>query len=340
MVSPPKEERAILESFRQGTAPRIVKRQASRGTIPVAAEELLEILILLTSDHDPTCSETAKKTLASWPVEKCAQALAAPDASPEVLAYFASQKSVPDSLVSAIANHANADDHALAPLAPRLSLQQIEGIAASQARLGHLPGFVKAVLTRPDLPAELRQRLEALPRPSGADDPAQVMEALSREEEHEAHAPDDRKRERISLTQKVARLSVSERVQVALKGTKDERLLLVRDPSKVVYRAVLASPKLGDSEVENFASMKNIAEEALRILGTQRSFLKNYGVVRNLVNNPRTPLDVSLGLLNRFTDHDLKYLTKNRNVPETLRNMALKLHKTRSSSRGGSGGGH
>lgn len=340
MVSPPKEERAILESFRQGTAPPIIKRQASRGTIPVAAEELLEILILLTSDPDPTCSETAKKTLASWPAEKCAQALAAPDASPEALAYFASQKNVPDTLVSLIAAHAHAGDRTLAPLAPRLSLQQIEGIAASQTRLGHLAGFVKAVLTRQDLPAELRQRLEAPPPPSGADDHAQVMEALSREEEHEAHAADDQKRERISLTQKVARLSVSERVQVALKGSKDERLLLVRDPSKVVYRAVLASPKLGDSEVENFASMKNIAEEALRILGTQRNFLKNYGVVRNLVNNPRTPLDVSLGLLNRFTDNDLKYLTKNRNVPETLRNMALKLHKTRTSSRSGSGGGH
>ena len=339
MVSPPKEERAILESFRQSTVPPIIKRQASRGTIPVAAEELLEILILLTSDPDPTCSEAAKKTLASWPVEKCALALADPDASPEALAYFASQENVPDTLVSLIAGHANAGDRALMPLTARLPFEQIERIAGHQAQRAHLPGFVKAVLARSDLPAALRQQLEAPPAPSGPEDHAQVIEALSREEEHEAHAPEDQKRERISLTQKVAHMSVSERVQAALKGSKDERLILVRDPSKVVYRAVLSSPKLSDSEVENFASMKNIAEEALRILGTQRNFLKNYGVVRNLVNNPRTPLDVSLGLLNRFTDNDLKYLTKNRNVPETLRNMALKLHKTRTSSRGGSGGG-
>jgi len=163
---------------------------------------------------------------------------------------------------------------------------------------------------------------------------------LSREEEAEAQAPPEQKRERVTLTQKVARLSVSERVQLALKGTKDERMILIRDPNKVVYRAVLQSPKVTDSEIESFASMKNIAEEALRIMASNRKFIKNYAVVRGLVNNPRTPIDVSLPLLNRFTEQDLKFLTKNRNVPETLRSLALKLHKQRTTTRGPGGGGH
>src|SRR3989338_9778940 len=85
-------------------------------------------------------------------------------------------------------------------------------------------------------------------------------------------------------------------------------MLLIRDPSKVVYRAVLQSPKLSDGEVENFATMKNVAEEALRIISGSRKFMKSLIVIRNLVNNPRTPIDVSIPLLNRVPDNELKFL--------------------------------
>src|SRR3989304_1289584 len=120
MASPPsphKEERAILEAIRQGKAPTIVKRQASRGTLPVDAEEMVEILVFPTHAPAPTCSGTARQTLGGWPPEKIAAALAQPEASAEALAYFAAQKDLPESLLTVIAGHANAGDEALAPLA-------------------------------------------------------------------------------------------------------------------------------------------------------------------------------------------------------------------------------
>jgi len=335
MTSPEKEERAILQALREGTAPTVVKRQASRGTVPVAAGEMLEILILLTSDPDPTCSEEAKKTLAGWSMEKCAALLAGPEMSAETLAYFAAKQELPQAVVETIAALPHADDTVLTPLAGRLSLEALRKIAADAGRLEMLPGFVAKLLERKDLPSDLRKHLEDV-HLEQAQAPEKLAEALSREEESEAQAPPEEKRERISLTQKVARMSVSERVQLGLKGNRDERMILIRDPSKVVYRAVLQSPKLTDSEVESFASMKNVAEEALRIMAGNRKFIKNYAVVRGLVNNPRTPIDVSLPLLNRFTEQDLKFLTKNRNVPETLRSLAVKLHKQRTTTRGSS----
>jgi len=343
MASPPsphKEERAILDAIRAGKAPTIVKRQASRGTLPVDAEEMVEILVLLTHDPDPTCSGTARQTLAGWPAEKVAGALAQPDASAEALAYFAAQKDLPDSLFKLIVEHPNAGDEALAPLVPRLSLEQLQAVAAHDTRLPLLPQFVAAALARTDLPAELRGRLEALKKEpeEKAVEGEELAAALAKEEEGEAKAPEEKKRQRISLTVKVARMSVSERVQLALKGTKDERMLLIRDPSKVVYRAVLQSPKLTDGEVENFATMKNIAEEALRIISGSRKFMKSLVVIRNLVNNPRTPIDVSIPLLNRVPDNELKYLGGNRNIPETVRAMAFKLYKQRTESR--KGGSH
>lgn len=339
MVSPPKEERAVLEAIRHGTAPAIIKRQASRGALPVASGEQLEILVLLLADPDPTMSGTARATLAGWPPEKVAEALADSETSADTLAHFAGQKDVADSFVEVIAGHAHADDRALGALAARLSLDKVRAIAAQTARLGELPHFVAALLERMDLPADLRKAVEKI-HLEHQKEQAELEGHLKKEEEEEAHAPEDQKRERISLTQKVARMGTSERMQLALKGSKDERMILIRDPSKVVYRAVLQSPKITDSEIEGFAAMKNIADEALRIMGTSRQFLKIYGVVRNLVNNPRTPLDVSLGLMGRLTESDLKNLSRNRNVPETVRSLALKAYKQKTETRKGPGGGH
>lgn len=330
---PELQERRILETFRKGEAPAAAKRAAARGTMPVAAEELLEILVLLTRDPDPTCSEVAQQTLAGWPPEKCARLLAAPDMAPETLEYFARQSDLADGIAAVIASHPNASDEVLAALAPRLPVEHLQPLLNATDRVPHLPFFVTTVLARTDLPAELRARLEALQSGhQGEEDSGKALLTAAEGDETEAEKKID-KRERVSLTQKLARMGVSERVQQALKGSKEERLVLVRDPAKVVYRAVLVSPKLTDSEVESFALMKNVAEEALRIIGTSRRFIKNYIVVRNLVTNPRTPLDVTLPLLNRLTANDLKFLGLNRNVPETLRSIAVKIHKQRSSEK-------
>ncbi len=329
----PQQEQKILESFRQGKVPPAVKRAASRGTMPVAADELLEILVLLTQDPDPTCSEMAQRTLASWPVEKCAQLLAQPHISPETLDYFAGQLHLPHPIVAVVAAHPHASEQALTALAPRLTPGQLQPLLADEARLLKLPGFVAAVLQRSDLPADVRAKLEVvhskqLEEQKGTE--AFVAAVAADETEAEKMIP---LQQRLTLTQKLAKLTVAERVQTALRGTKEERLILVRDRTRMVYRAVLESPRLTDSEIESIASMKNVAEEVLRIIAGTRKFMKNYIVVRNLINNPHTPIDISLPLLPHLTSQDLKYLTMNRNVPETIRSVAIKLHKQRTTAR-------
>jgi len=141
-------------------------------------------------------------------------------------------------------------------------------------------------------------------------------------------------RERISVIQKIARLTVGERVQLAMKGTKDERFVLIRDGSKVVSSAVLESPKVSDAEIEQFAAMKNVQESVLRGITQKRKFMKNYGVIRALINNPRVPIDLGLGLMNHLLLNDLKALSMNKNVSDTLRKLALKTYKQKSAPPG------
>jgi hypothetical protein len=130
-----------------------------------------------------------------------------------------------------------------------------------------------------------------------------------------------------SALQKISHLDVKGRIQLAMKGSKEERSILVRDGTKVVALAVLESPKVTDAEVEMFASQKNVLESLLRGISMKRRFIKNYNVVRNLTCNPRTPLDVSLGLMKNLLIGDLKTLSGNKDVSETIRKLALKMYK-------------
>ena len=138
--------------------------------------------------------------------------------------------------------------------------------------------------------------------------------------------------QRGSVLQKISKLEIKGRIQLAMKGTKEERSILVRDGTKIVALAVLDSPKITDGEVEKFASQKNVLEALLRAIPMKRRFAKNYAVVRNLVFNPRTPLDVALGLMKNLLTADLRNLSGNKEVSDTIRKLALRSFKQKNES--------
>jgi hypothetical protein len=157
------------------------------------------------------------------------------------------------------------------------------------------------------------------PAPAATPTPAPAAAVLPRK------PPEPPKRE--NALQKISHLDVKGRIQLALKGNKEERSLLIRDGTKVVALAVLEAPKLSDGEVEKFASQKNVLEAVLRQIPLKRRFMKNYIVVRNLVANPRTPLDLGLGLMKNLLPQDLKNISGNKEISETIRKLALKMYK-------------
>ncbi len=135
-----------------------------------------------------------------------------------------------------------------------------------------------------------------------------------------------------SALQRISKLDVKGRIQLAMKGSKEERALLVRDGTKIVALAVLDSPKISDSEVEKFATQKNVLEAVLRAIPLKRRYMKQYNIVRNLVFNPRTPIDVSLGLMKNILVADLKNLSGNKDVSDTVRKLALRMFKQKLSA--------
>ncbi len=139
---------------------------------------------------------------------------------------------------------------------------------------------------------------------------------------------------RDSVLQKISKLDIRGRITLAMRGTKEERGILIRDSTKLVAIAVLDSPKISDGEVEKFALQKNVLEAVLRAIPMRRKFAKNYNVMRNLVQNPRTPLDLSLGLMKNLLVHDLKNLSGNKEVSDTIRKTALRMFKQKVEKKG------
>ena len=128
----------------------------------------------------------------------------------------------------------------------------------------------------------------------------------------------------LSITQRVQQMNIVQRVRAAMKGSREIRALLVRDPNKMVASAVLSSPKLTLGEVEAFAKMATVSEDVLRTIGQTRAWSKSYAVVHALARNPKTPVAMSMNLLQRITDRDVRAISIDRNVPEPLRVAARK----------------
>ena len=117
---------------------------------------------------------------------------------------------------------------------------------------------------------------------------------------------------------------------LAIKGTREARMILVRDPNRIVAGAVLRNPRLTDTEIENIASVKTVPEDVLRQIGQKRAWTRSYTVIHNLVRNSRTPISISLAFLSRIQTRDLRALSQNKNIPDVIRQASYRLYLKRS----------
>lgn len=182
---------------------------------------------------------------------------------------------------------------------------------------------VSAFLGRSDVTAEMRDFFDARGITPGPPIVAEDTEPLLESPDDLPEVPPDETGARTSATM-LSTLPITDRLKFASKGTREQRAVLIRDPNKLIAVAVLSSPKLTESEVEAFARMGNVSEEILRIIGHNRSWTKNYGVVSALVRNAKTPPAISMGLLTRLNERDLKMLSVDRNISEGVRLAARK----------------
>jgi hypothetical protein len=347
----------LFTGITEGKVPRQVRLFAAQGMLPVPREDLLRLQFLLSADPDEELAEVARAsikneadlTLVDWIREYELEALVldlvirvrdeetvwaavavAPTVSDETLRVLARhgtplvQDIVVTNQVRVMSCLEILDDLKANPQVSPVVLRRIkefeeEFIEKALALEGaleqegiHSVSIEEALGALREIGAHI-PREAAMPYPV-TEDP-QIAELLAKQE-----GP---------LHTRLADMTVREMVMCALKGTREERGVLINSRNRLVVHAVLASPKLGENEVERFANSRSVSEEVLRVISSNNKWLRLYGVVLAVVQNPKAQLQTALRLLPKLNSRDLMRVSRNRNVPPVVRRRAGDLHSKR-----------
>lgn len=288
------------------------------GLVELTGPERAEILAVLAMDDIEGVAHGAAKALTNVHTESFLAALAREDAAPQLMQYCAANLAGELGVADALVKNAACPASALVKAAKQMSTASIQLLLDNLERLVSSPALVAALAAAPNANPEQKGLLAELQK--------NAQEAGELKDAADAPAtPDEDPAKRKTLLERLAKMNVLERVKLALTGGREERIVLIRDSNKVVQRSVLQSPRLTEAEVESFASMTVLTMEILRIVAHNRLWMKNYSIVKNLIFNSKTPLDITMHQLARLTPRDLKILSTSKSVPETLRSTAAKM---------------
>jgi hypothetical protein len=344
----------LVEQFRRGGVARDLRLMAAQGLLPLKPEDLVEMWTDLVRDPDEGVRAAADKSLSSFPAAELQPILKSRDTPPGVLSWAVTHRSEHELREVALQN-TSLPDETIEALAPVLTQALAELVVINQTRLLRRTSLLVALETNAGLNNDQKRRLrelrdsfrigqaeavpppapaapEAPPEPEPEPEPelAPLGDVFMTEDEALVRYLSEEERqqtEKVSAVQKIYRLNTAEKLITALKGSREERAILIRDPNRLVATAVLGSPRLTDPEIEAISGMKSVSDEILRKIGHHREWTKRYAVCKNLVSNPRTPIGIALTLVPRLSPRDIKGLSVDRNVPEPVRKHAQKFLK-------------
>ena len=328
----------LLDFFKRGEVARDVRLSAAKGELAPRAYEQLAILTLLVDDKEQEIRDTAEATLGRIPSESLRSFLGRPDTPAGMLEFFADRGVFPDAIPQISDDDSPLIDTEYIPefddnqLVPSWQKEAADEAAAAPATV-EAPAVadVPAAADTPvaaEAPAAVDAPQAAAPPDAEAavPDPAAATdeEPATPGDDDEIEAETDADGNRLSASQQLAKMGMMQKLKAAVKGTREMRSILIRDPNKMICAAVLSSPKLTDSEIASYAKMQNVSEDVLRVIAANRSWTKSYTVVLALVKNPKTPVAMSINFLQRLTTKDVAMLAVDRNVSEALRISARK----------------
>ena len=344
----------LVEQFRRGGVARDLRLMAAQGLLPLKPEDLVELWTDLVTDPDDGVRAAAETSLSAFPAADLRPILKSRDTSPVVLAWAVSHRPEQD-LREVTLQNTSLPDETIEALAPTLPQALAELVVINQTRLLRRTSLLVALEANAGLNNDQKRRLRELretfrvgeveaapppapeappppePKPEAEPEIAPLGDVFLTEGEYTVKILSEEERqqtEKVSAVQKIYRLNTAEKLITALKGSREERAILIRDPNRLVSKAVLGSPRLSDPEVEAISGMKSVSDEILRTIGHHREWTKRYAVVKNLVCNPRTPIGIALTLVPRLSPRDIKGISVDRNVPEPVRKQAQKFVKT------------
>lgn len=350
----------LVALLRSGSAPREIRLFAARGLLPLEPDDALRALLAVLRDPDPENAATARQTLQAESPDRLAAFARGAKPSPAELDLLARESDDPF-VQEEVVRSREVEDSTLLHLAQTATGRPQEALIANQSRLIAQPALVTALRANPALTEEGRRllsefteefldkgmrRREADARPVGyeltesdeaagegledegllGEDTGPAAEAGAAESPESAEgALEDDSLFVGAVYRRIALMTVPEKIDLAHKGSRAERRILIGDTNKLIGLAVLKSRALTDTEVEGFAAMRNLDEELYRRITKNREWMRRPAVAIALVRNPRAPLDITLPLLKRLSVRELREVFRDRNLPPVIRASARRI---------------
>jgi hypothetical protein len=334
-------------------APVPLRMMAAKALVPLPPADMLSALFMLAFDPDSGVRETAQKTAAALPDRIAASGFRDEDVHPPVLAWFLSMYGQNDTYAEMLILNGNTPDEAVAGIASTCSKRTAEIIGQNQLRLLRSDNIIRELAKNPNAAGALidnvcdfavrsgltlvdvPQMMEARVRLFGPEVAAQpqidqgptadqIMEEFGMQAEGAESVTPMEEGKKLTLSQRIGKMNVAEKIKLATKGNKEARGILLRDSNKLVAVAVIRSPRITDGEVLAQAQNKAALDDVLRVIYMNREWLRKYAIKLALVKNPKVPQGVSMRLLNTLHEHDIKSLARDKNVPGTVQMLAKK----------------
>jgi len=339
---------ANAEIYLKKDAPRNVRLMAAKGAVPLLPADLLTVLFHLSQDYDPEIAREAKSSLDTTPRNILKNVLSS-DLPAPLLDYFSVSKKDDPEIIEIIILNKSTSDQTIAEIVRSSNPKLLEIVSHNQERMMRSAEILNNLLDNPYLSQVSRDRLleffstlmpelpkekEAeLPQAVSAELPQAVKVELPKAFEAVELPPeliDDGKepfteQDHKNLYQKIQKMSASAKIKLALLGNKETRNLLIRDANKLVAAAVVKSPKVTESEIAMISQSRNVSEEVLRIISSNKEWMKNYQIKLSIVSNPKTPLPIAMRYLSSLKGNDLKQLSLSRNISAAVASSAKRL---------------
>ena len=338
-------------------APVPLRMMAAKALVPLSPADMLSVLFMLSYDPDPGVRAQVEKTASTLQVRTAASGFRDEQVHPPVLGFFLRLFGQNDTYAEMLILNGNTPDDAVAAVAENCSKRTAETIGQNQLRLLRHDEIIRSLAKNPNADGALidgvcdfavrsgmkledvpqmnaaRVRLYgpqvvAAPPPPPAGPTAEELMAEFSMPEAENAAPEGvtvlDEAKHLSLSKRIMSMNVSEKIKLATKGNKEARGILIRDSNKLVSVAVIRSPRITDGEVLTQAQSKVCLEDVLRIIYSNREWLRKYSIKLALVKNPKVPQGVSMRLMTTLHEHDVKSLAKDKNVPGSVQALAKK----------------
>ena len=357
----------LVERILAPETPEALRLSAARGSLPLPGADLVEIQVRLLADPSAPSAAAARESLQRLGHDALPGILRDPRCAPEVLDHFASSSALTEECLAIVIAHPAVADATLIDLATKSDAVSLNLIVTNETRVVSHPPLLAALRANPRLSPGDRRRLAELesdlikqsafrastgpaaavpaPTPEPVPDPAAAAAPAGAEALPEGAEPppegagpegepvyeelSEEALQRTDAYQRIMRLNVAERQLLAMKGSGEERAILIRDTSRLVSMSVLKNPRLSDTEITRYAAMRNLHEDLMRQIASNREWTKTYAVVLNLAKNPKTPPGLTLQFLARLGTRDLKIIAGDKNVAELVRRNARKLYLVR-----------